>query len=513
MLGENHSLSPSPFAVVLTPIQFDLDPRHLYWKESLDSSFERVEIWQFLGTKSRPSQKGVGVCVSQGTQNSVTVITLESSHKSARWAMEEFSSITSGTESEVLERFLDCPSESSSVTHTYLLAQVERMIAALGLASTLDFPSLVIANDLISAIAASAVWADDETKIIYDAQEVFVDMYRSSPADKMSKTEEDFWLNLETLVCSKVDQVVTVSPGIAELYSQRHSVVASVVPNWVPLSHEVSSSNKANPPIKFVYMGHAAPHRGLEDLIRKWDASMDQATLDLFIPERPYTQSLRELIEKCVSKKSHLKITLNPPVPSDEMIETLAGFDVGIIPYDHPYPYSHCSPNKLGQYLAAGLAIVSNELPFVQQTIESARCGEVFKWSELGSFEKVVHDICNNSDLSELKANSQSAFHESFNWDLSVKKFAESTNTFQNLGNEGPDDFWQQVFADASRIKIEGNLIAMIPEIHQDSRFNVFARLKGLDLQENIQLRRLFGRLQRIPLVGSITKAFAKRIL
>jgi hypothetical protein len=159
------------------------------------------------------------------------------------------------------------------------------------------------------------------------------------------------------------------------------------------------------------------------------------------------------------------------------------------------------------------LAIISNELPFVQQTIESAQCGAVFKWSELGSFEKVVHDICNDSNLSELKANSQSAFHESFNWDLSVKKFAESTNAFQILGNEGPDDFWQQVFSDASRIKIEGNLIAMIPEIHQDSRFNVYGRLKGLDLQENIQLRRLFGRLQRIPLVGSITKAFAKRIL
>ena len=76
MLGENYSASPSSFAVVLTPIQFDLDPRHLFWKESLDASFEEVEIWQFLGTKSRPSQKGVGVCVSQDTQNSVTVKTL-----------------------------------------------------------------------------------------------------------------------------------------------------------------------------------------------------------------------------------------------------------------------------------------------------------------------------------------------------------------------------------------------------------------------------------------------------
>jgi glycosyltransferase involved in cell wall biosynthesis len=310
-----------------------------------------------------------------------------------------------------------------------------------------------------------------------------------------------------------VDQVVTVSPGIAELYSKRHSVVASVVPNWVPLSHEVSSSADANLPIKFVYMGHAAPHRGLEDLIQKWGASMDQATLDLFIPERPYTQSLRTLIEKCTRGESNLKITLNPPVPSDQMIETLTRFDVGIIPYDHPYPYSHCSPNKLGQYLAAGLAVISNELPFVLQTIESAHCGAVFKWSELGSFERVVHDICNASDLSELKANSRKAFHESFNWDLSVKEFANSTNAFQNFENEGPDDFWQQVFADASRIKIEGNLIAMIPEMHQDSRFNLIERLKGLDLQENIQLRRLFGRLQRIPLVGSITKAFAKRIL
>ena len=506
-------MANKPLAIVLTPHQFDFDPRHLFWKESLDTSFEKVEIWQFIGTKSRPSYNGAGLSVSQVIENSITVKSLESSQKMAQWALEEFSAITSGTESEVLELLLDCPVESRSVTHAYLLAQVERMIAALGLASTLDFPSLVIANDLISAIAATAVWADGETKIIYDAQEVFVDMYRSSPADKMSKPEEGFWLNLETLVCSKVDQVVTVSPGIAELYLQRHSIVTSVVPNWVPLSHEVPSSADAKLPIKFVYMGHAAPHRGLEDLIQKWGASMDQATLDLFIPERPYTQSLRALIEKCTRGKSNLQITLNPPVASDQMIDTLTRFDVGIIPYDHPYPYSHCSPNKLGQYLAAGLAVISNELPFVQQTIESAHCGAVFKWSELGSFERVVHDICNASDLSELKANSRNAYHKSFNWDLSVEEFAKSTNAFQVHINQSPDDFWQQVFADASRIKFDSSRIAVIPELNQGSRFNFIGRLKDLDLQESVRLRRLYGRMQKVPVIGSIAKAFAKKIL
>ena len=52
-----------------------------------------------------------------------------------------------------------------------------------------------------------------------------------------------------------------------------------------------------------------------------------------------------------------------PPVKEDDINHTVAQYDIGIVPYlpqvtlNHPY----CCPNKFGQYLAAGMAIMSSD--------------------------------------------------------------------------------------------------------------------------------------------------------
>jgi glycosyltransferase involved in cell wall biosynthesis len=67
-----------------------------------------------------------------------------------------------------------------------------------------------------------------------------------------------------------------------------------------------------------------------------------------------------------VSERVHLL----PPVPWDELVNWSAAADVGVIPYQ-PVDFNHriCSPNKLFEFISAGLPILANDLPYLTQVI------------------------------------------------------------------------------------------------------------------------------------------------
>jgi len=52
-------------------------------------------------------------------------------------------------------------------------------------------------------------------------------------------------------------------------------------------------------------------------------------------------------------------VSVGPAVPHDEVPRVLAGFDVGVIPFRRTTLTAGVNPNKLYEYLAAGLPVVS----------------------------------------------------------------------------------------------------------------------------------------------------------
>jgi hypothetical protein len=106
-------------------------------------------------------------------------------------------------------------------------------------------------------------------------------------------------------------------------------------------------------------------------------------------------------------------------VRPDEIVAVLASYDVGIIPYDYPYPLSHASPNKFGEYVAAGLAVLTNSQPFVRQQVEHHQIGRVFSWGIDNDFQSQVGELLNPEVLRIALENSMEAFTESLNWESS----------------------------------------------------------------------------------------------
>src|SRR3546814_5848658 len=60
-----------------------------------------------------------------------------------------------------------------------------------------------------------------------------------------------------------------------------------------------------------------------------------------------------------------------PSISESQLVSAARAADVGVIPYNPVFPnHVMACPNKLDQYMQAGIAILSNNIPYVRHIIE-----------------------------------------------------------------------------------------------------------------------------------------------
>lgn len=121
-----------------------------------------------------------------------------------------------------------------------------------------------------------------------------------------------------------------------------------------------------------------------------------------------------------------------PAVRPDQMVKTLSFYDVGILPYKYPYPYSHASPNKFGEYVGAGLAILANDQPFITEQVSKYSLGHIFDWKTPNEFLASVRSLSDPVNLDEINENVRTAFETSLNWEsagMQVWRFIVDTKS------------------------------------------------------------------------------------
>jgi glycosyltransferase involved in cell wall biosynthesis len=428
MISKKNSLSNFSGAVVLTSCEFDLDPRHEYWFNSLKllgCQVLRMEVTEEIpDTSVRRQISYRGGLLTAGANRAV--------------GDREFPGIVGLS---ALPAY--------SPLGRYLKARLARMLHSISHeALTSMRPSLVIANDLLGAILATVMWGKTECVIIYDAQEVFTDSYDLLGGPTFSHRERQAWIEIETRICQRANLVVTISPGIAELYESRHGVRCAVLPNYVPVERHISRTlDSEESPTKFVLLGRADPYRGLEQLVDSWDVPKTVATLDLIMPETEQRKKLENRSSRI--KRKHSGPTFLPPVKPDDMVSVLRSYDVGILPYNYPYPYSHASPNKFGEYIAAGLVVLASNQPFVASQINQFGVGRVFDWNNENEFLIGIYELSMRDNLNVFKRNVDDAAINFLNWEAagkSVLQFIYESTSRSKFAHQNSEFHWDTSF-------------------------------------------------------------------
>ncbi len=185
---------------------------------------------------------------------------------------------------------------------------------------------------------------------------------------------------IERLVVPRCAAVITVSDGIAERLQLRYSLrnEPTVVRNVTALRISGPGGLRTRLGIDtrtplILHQGAPAPDRGCEVLIAAVALLPGAHLAFLGNPEPGYAVALhREVAAHGVRDR----VTLLPGVPLEALLANTAEADVGVtLLQDTCENHRLALPNKLFEYIAAGVPVVASDLPEVRRLVEEHGVG------------------------------------------------------------------------------------------------------------------------------------------
>ncbi len=126
-----------------------------------------------------------------------------------------------------------------------------------------------------------------------------------------------------------------------------------------------------------LYQGNLQPDRGLERLVQA--ARFLERDIVIVMMGKDMTGTRARLEAGIAREGVAERVKIIAPVPYKDLLDWTASADIGLIVYaaDYSLNVQMMLPNKLFEYLMAGLPVLSSELPAVMDVISMYDVGEV----------------------------------------------------------------------------------------------------------------------------------------
>ncbi len=229
-------------------------------------------------------------------------------------------------------------------------------------------PELVHANDWNTMSAGVLAKLVCRCALVYDSHELW--------AERNGRWEWQPWLiACEWLFVRFADTVITTSPGHARALAERYRIPMPTVVRNLPEQIAPPRDRDAPTERTLAYVGGLMPGRGLEQAIDAL-ALLHSVRLRAIGPgARGYRQGL---IDRAARLGVADRLELCDPVLPAELVGELAGADVGLCLIQPVCrSYALALPNKLFEYVAAGLPVLCSDLPVMAGVVRGAGLGEV----------------------------------------------------------------------------------------------------------------------------------------
>lgn len=267
---------------------------------------------------------------------------------------------------------------------------------------------VVHANDFDTLFAGRLVARRSRARLVYDAHEIYADQEPGTPLVYRALVRL-----LEGPLARRADAVLTVSePIAAELRRTLRLSEEPIVVLSCPPRTEVEPAPRGDGPLRAIYQGAMGPGRPLEDLL----VAAEHAE-GVRITIRVTNADLDELHRRVVQRGLEERLEIAEPVAPDRLVEALAGFHVGLV-INRPLTRNDelVYPNKLFEYLMAGLAVVVPGLPGLAPLVEGERIGLVYEPGRPEQLGAALIDLAHDPErLGELRQRARRLALERFN--------------------------------------------------------------------------------------------------
>ena len=258
------------------------------------------------------------------------------------------------------------------------------------------------------------------SKVIFDSHEtVSLQIMDKHYLGWMRRPIAFMYKRLERFVCRRLTGTIGATPAISG-YFKSQNITAETINNY-PRKDEFSNDTvqfatdgweKRN---KLTFVGVMTKERGLAEAVEAMEKVSSQTRLTLI--GKIVDAHLTPLIEQS-DKTDFLGWKSHRELP--EIFEqTIAGL-VTFWPIQN---HIDAQPNKLFEYMAAGLPVIASDFPLWRQIIGDAQCGLLVDPKDPTAIAKAVDYLQENPDeAARFGANGQKAVKEKYHWGSEEKK-------------------------------------------------------------------------------------------
>ena len=296
------------------------------------------------------------------------------------------------------------------------------------------------------AVKADVVWANDTDTLpacwlgarlrgrhlVMDAHELFPEV----PEVTGRRFVKWVWSTFERLLMPRCDALLTVCQSLADYYRHRYGVEMTVVRNiscekqdegsgeWIvdsnrnqmlPTPHSPLSSDKI-----LLYQGCVNEGRGVDWAI---DALEWLPACRLVVAGGG--DLLEEMTRYAASKPWHDRIVFTGRLRPERLVPLTRQAAVGLVMLeDKGLSYHYALPNRIGDFVAAGVPMVVSDLPEMAAVVRRYRVGEVMREPGAKALAEAVAKVLEQwSPLDEAGRNARfAAAREDMNWQKERQK-------------------------------------------------------------------------------------------
>jgi len=275
--------------------------------------------------------------------------------------------------------------------------------------------NLLLANDLDTLYANH--WARKfkrKCRLIYDTHEYYCGVPELVERPGIQK----FWRAIEKRTVPKVDRMYTVNESIAELYRkeyEREVLVVRNISDFKGLPKPKTRTELGLPEDqKIVIMQGAGINiqRGAEELIAA--IPLLKSTTLIFVGDGDVIPQLKVQVKKM---DLTARVLFFGKRPYDELMQFTLASDLGVsIDKNTNINYRFSLPNKIFDYIHAGIPLLVSDLPEVKRVVKTHEVGLVIDSHEPAEIAHKISAILDHPEkVKKFRANAQKA-SKSLTW-------------------------------------------------------------------------------------------------
>lgn len=288
--------------------------------------------------------------------------------------------------------------------------------------------TILVSNDLDTLLPNYIASKLKNVPLVYDTHEVFCEV----PELQHNPIKKKIWKRIERWIFPKLKHVFTVNNSISELYSKEYGVNIHVVRNvpFLKKQTELLSGELLNLPKdkKIVVLQGAGINvdRGAEEAVEAMQY-VNNAIL-LIIGSGDVIGKLQQMVADLNIQD---RVQFIGKVPLEKLLQYTSLADLGLtLDKDTNINYRYSLPNKLFDYIHAGVPVLASNLIEIKKIIDKYAVGDCISSHEPQHIASKINNILNDSEtLINWKKNTKIAASE-LNWETEEQQLIKVYKQF-----------------------------------------------------------------------------------